>query len=551
MLPRLRLGIMLSFVVFLMACGSKPAATVPTATTIDAIASTIDATATTVDATTTAVDATATAVDATATPGHHKMTDTAHHKMTATPHHKMTATAKTTPDTKVTAVAKSTETAVATVNAVAVDAKPRQPIAGGPTLLDSRIDVRRVTDVPVNSIRLVYDAKNSSLLMLTISDGLQRINPVDGKKTVVASITDMLGAAVPDGLAVANDGTVYVVGNEAVKTMTKAVVRRGIPNGAGYTWETVASTEPYPRSDTPFDHLFNGIVVSNKWIYVTSGSRTDHGEVETQNGAFPDLREAALTARMYRLAADSKDVVLKNDETAVAPYVYARGFRNAFDPAFAPNGDLFVGDNGPDADLPDELNWVRQGGHFGFPWRFGDIDNPQRDPAYDPAKDLRLQPDFTAVQIGAYHNDPTYPAAPGKFLDPVINQGPAATNYRGVDGKSHDAAQEGKTLAGITPHRSPLGLVFANKDFPKSWLGNSKTLTGFLLSWGAAGGTLPDRGQDMLALQLSKSGDNYTMTARQIVRDLHNPIDSAIVGDKIYVLEYGDKVAIWEFTFHE
>ena len=41
------------------------------------------------------------------------------------------------------------------------------------------------------------------------------------------------------------------------------------------------------------------------------------------------------------------------------------------------------------------------------------------------------------------------------------------------------------------------------------------------------------------------------MTARQIVRDLHNPIDSAIVGDKIYVLEYGDKVAIWEFTFHE
>ncbi len=536
MLHRLRLGIMLSLVVFLMACGSKPATTVPTATTVDVIASTIDATATT-------VDATATTVDATATPGHHKMTATAHHKLTAT--------AKTTPDTKVTAVAKETATAVATANAVAVDTSPRQPISSGPTLLDSRIDVRRVTDVPVNSIRLVYDSTTSSLLMLTMNDGLQRVTPADGKKTVVASTKEMLGAAVPSGLAIANDGTVYVVGNETVATKTQAVIRRGRPNGATYSWETVASTEAYPRSDTPFDHLFNGIVVSNKWIYVTSGSRTDHGEVETQNGAFPDLREAALTARMYRFAIDSKDIVLKNDEAAVAPYVYARGFRNAFDPAFAPNGELFVGDNGPDADLPDELNWVRQGGHFGFPWRFGDTDNPQRDPAYDPAKDLRLQPDFTAVQIGAYHNDPSYPAAPGKFLDPVINQGPAATNYRGTDGKSYDAAQEGKTLAGLTPHRSPLGLVFADQTFPKSWQGEGKTLNGFLLSWGAAGGTLPDRGQDLLALQLSKSGNNYTMTARQIVRDLHNPIDSAIVGEKIYVLEFGEKVALWEFTFHE
>ena len=547
MLHRLRLGIMLSLVVLLMACGSKPAATEPTATTVEA--TTVAATATTVDATTiaataTTVEATATAVAATAAP----------EAATATTVPDQ-ATATTVPD-QATATAVPDQATATTAPAVdngssSIDTTPRQPISSGPTLLDSRIDVRRVTDVPVNSIRLVYDGTTSSLLILTMNDGLQRINPSDGKKTIVASTAEMMGAAVPGGLAVANDGTVYVVGNEAVKTMTKAVIRRGRPNGAKYSWETVASTEAYPRSDTPFDHLFNGLVVSNKWIYVSSGSRTDHGEVESQNGTFADLREAALTSRMYRFAIDSKDIVLKNDEAAVAPYVYARGFRNAYDPAFAPNGELFVGDNGPDADLPDELNWVRQDGHFGFPWRFGDIDNPQRDPAYDPAKDLRLQPDFTAVQIGAYRNDPTYPAAPGKFLDPIINQGPAATNYRGADGKSYDAAQEGKTLAGLTPHRSPLGLVFADQTFPKSWQGAGKTLNGFLLSWGAAGGTLPDRGQDMLALQLSKSGNNYTMTARQIVRDLRNPIDSAIVDDKIYVLEFGDKVAIWEFTFHE
>lgn len=522
MFHRFRIGIIMCIALMIVACGNQ-AANIDPAMPATATAKPVMPTGT------------AAPVEATAT--------TALAEATATP---VPAVATATPGEAAITTVPTTE-----ASSGSNDATPRQPIAGGPTLLDRRIDVRRVSDVPVNSIRLVYDINNSSLLMLTMSDGLQRINPGDGKTTIVASGADMIGAAVPSGLAIAKDGTVYVVGNETVQTMTKALIRRGIPNGTGYTWETVASTEPYPRSDTPFDHLFNGIVVDSKWIYATSGSRTDHGEVETQNGTFPDVREAALTARMYRFAANSKDIVLKNDEAAVAPYVYARGFRNAFDPAFAPTGELFVGDNGPDADLPDELNWVRQGGHFGFPWRFGDIDNPQRDPSYDPAKDVRLQPDFTAVQLGAYHNDPTYPKAPSNLIDPIINKGPAAANYRGIDGKSHDAAQEGKTLAGITPHRSPLGLVFADQTFPKSWHADSKTLTGFLLSWGAAGGTLPDRGQDMLALQLSKNGENYTMTTHQIVRDLHNPIDSAIVGDKIYVLEFGDKVAIWEFTFHE
>ena len=53
----------------------------------------------------------------------------------------------------------------------------------------------------------------------------------------------------------------------------------------------------------------------------------------------------------------------------------------------------------------------------------------------------------------------------------------------------------------------------------------------------------------MLALQLQKTGDNYTMSARQVVRDLHNPIDAAIVGDAIYVLEFGQNVSIWELRF--
>lgn len=448
--------------------------------------------------------------------------------------------------------APPTNTAVPVVDSsgTTIDTTPRQPVAGGPTLLDSRIDIRKVTGVPLNSIRLVYDTSTQTLLLLTMGDGLQRINPVDGTRSTVASSNDMLGGATPSGLAVANNGTVFVVGNQNDGPNTKATVRRGRPNGSGYSWDTVMSTDPYPRSDTPFDHVMNGVVVSpdQKWLYVSSGSRTDHGEVEDQNGTFPDTREVPLTSRMYRFAIDSSNILLKNDEAAVAAYVYARGFRNAYDPAFAPNGELFVGDNGPDADYPDELNWVRKDGHYGFPWRFGTQDNPQQFANYDPSTDKRLQPDFTAVQIGAYHNDPTYPTAPAAMRDPVINTGPAAVSYRGDDGLAHNAAQEGISLATFTPHRSPLGLVFAGDEFPASWL-QPGTVTGFILSWGAAGGSLPDRGQDLLALSMQKNGDNYTMSARQVVRDLRNPIDAALVGDKLYVLEFGQDVSIWELSF--
>lgn len=56
--------------------------------------------------------------------------------------------------------------------------------------------------------------------------------------------------------------------------------------------------------------------------------------------------------------------------------IYARGLRNAYDLAFHPNGDLFATDNGRD-DLgfavPEELNLILPGGHYGWPdcWGMG------------------------------------------------------------------------------------------------------------------------------------------------------------------------------------
>ena len=456
-----------------------------------------------------------------------------------------------TPEPTATLAPSPTAAPIVLTDGQTVDFTPRQPIAGGPTLLDSRLGLRRVATVPTNSIRMVYDASQDRLLILTMGDGLIAMDAQTGTQQVVANAQDMLIGAFPTGLAVAADGRIFVVGNLGIGKQNQGIIRRGVPSDTGYSWSTLGQSELYPLSGTPFDHQFNGIVVSpdQQYVFVNSGSRTDHGEVESFEGAFPDTREVPLTAKIYRLPIDGNNVMLTNNAETLAPYVFASGFRNAYDPAFAPNGELFVGDNGPDADYPDEFNWVRAGLHYGFPWRFGTNDNPQRSADYDPSADKLLQPDFTAVQIGAYANDPNYPAAPAAMQDPIANAGPAAVYYRGSDGAAYNAAQRGETLASFTPHRSPLGLTFADATFPTDWQGRDGGLSAFILSWGAAGGTLPDRGQDMLHLELQPSGDNYRMTARQIVRDLRNPIDAATIANRMYVLEFGADVAVWEFVF--
>jgi glucose/arabinose dehydrogenase len=260
------------------------------------------------------------------------------------------------------------------------------------------------------------------------------------------------------------------------------------------------------------------------------------------------VREVPLTSAVFRIPADASDVVIPGDEAELneSGYLFADGLRNSYDLEFSPEGELFAGDNGPDADFPDELNWIREGHHYGFPWRFGAEANPQASPDYDPSQDKRLPEDFVAVQRGTYENDPEFPPPPDvTFTEPVANLGPDGDQYRAEDGSQQDASEQGEPLHTFTPHRSPLGLSF-DKD---GALGGDWQDSAFILSWGSAGGTLTDKGQDLLALKLTKDGENYTAEVRQIARGFENPIDSVLIENKLYVLDYGGDGAIWELTF--
>jgi glucose/arabinose dehydrogenase len=426
------------------------------------------------------------------------------------------------------------------------------PAADGPVALRDDITIRKLLETGGGFIRLARDPLSGEILYLNSEGKVFRLDldaAGGAKGTPVYDLDDIGGASSTTGMAFGPDGALYIVGNEVEETMTRAIIRKGVPDGAGgRTWTTFASTVPYPRSNTQYDHMVNGIVVSpdGKELFVNSGSRTEHGEVQTNNGAFPDLREVPLTSAIFRLPADGSEITLPDDEAALKTegYLYADGVRNGYDLAFAPNGDLFATENGPDADLPDELNWIREGHHYGFPWRFGVEENPQTRPDYDPATDRRLSDDFVAVDQGLYANDPEFPPAPMAFTDPVINRGPDADQYRDLEGRQQDASDQGQTLATFTPHRSPLGLSFdVDGALGGDWKGD-----GFVLSWGAAGGSLSDHGEDLLHLDLVKADDGYQATVTQIVRGFERPIDSVLIGKTLYVLEYGGKGGIWEVT---
>lgn len=454
---------------------------------------------------------------------------------------------------------KPTATSVTITSVAPTTVQPKielRPVAGGPVLLRERTALRKIANVGGGNIKLARSPIDGDLYYLTTGAGLFRV-PIDGgsKPTLVASAASITGGANAAGMAFGPDGALYVVSNKPIQPRTQAVVRKGVPNDDGtFAWNTLMTTEPYPASNTQFDHLWNGIAISpdNTWVYLNAGSRTDHGEVQNSDGAFPDTRELALTTKIFRVPADATDLILPNDEAKLEAggYLFARGTRNAYDLAFAPNGDLFAIDNGPDADYADELNWIRQGKHYGFPWKFGEQDNPQQFATYDSTNDKRLNQDFQAVKTGSYKNDPGFPKAPAPFTNPVVNLGPDAAIGRADDGSEFDAGATGKTLATFTPHRSPLGLVFGESAMlPADLRGDGETQSAFVLSWGAAGGTLSDKGQDLLHMALRKTGDNYEAVTTQLARELKYPIDAVIVDNKLYLLEYGEGGAIWELTF--
>src|SRR6266853_822325 len=130
------------------------------------------------------------------------------------------------------------------------------------TNLQIRLVINTTNSSGQNSVRIAKDPRNNQLYYLKINGDIFRVNlqpPGSAStSTKVYSATDHGLSSNVEGLAIGPDGTIYVLGNNNTNTsMTFARISKGVPNVSGVRiWSLLARTEPYPRSQTAFDHLY-------------------------------------------------------------------------------------------------------------------------------------------------------------------------------------------------------------------------------------------------------------------------------------------------------
>jgi glucose/arabinose dehydrogenase len=317
----------------------------------------------------------------------------------------------------------------------------------------------------------------------------------------------------------------------------------------------------YGANKTIFDHGWNALEISpdEKYIYVNSGARTDHGEVQDNGGLYPNARDNALTSNIFRFPVDAENLLLTTDSAKVKQegFLYCEGIRNAYDMAFDGKGNLFAVSNSADYDMPEDMFWLREGRHYGFPWVMGGIENPQQYPGWkpDPETNPFISKFSHSWEVRYFHDDPNFPRIPPglKFTPGVQNIGPDANEYRGHSGNILDGDQTGVAVSTFTAHSSPLGLFFDKKEV----LPNDLKGDGFVIRY-SRGATAPmmlpftQQGEDLLHLKLTYNSvtDNYFVKTTRIVEGFKEPTDAVLVGSDVYVIEFGGQGGnIWKLTF--
>jgi glucose/arabinose dehydrogenase len=350
------------------------------------------------------------------------------------------------------------------------------------------------------------------------------------------------------------------VDNLEKKSTGGRMVRFIVDTAGAHDMTVVFNTVMYGSNKTIYDHGWNALAVSPdlKYIYVNSGARTDHGEVQDNGGLYPGARDNALTSKIFRFPVDAKDLMLTDDlpKLKAEGYLYAEGVRNAYDMAFDGSGNLFAVSNSSDYDNPEDMFWVRQGKHFGFPWVIGGIENPQqfKDWQPDPATDPFINQFSHSWQVKYFRNDTTFPKIPDTlhFSPGVQNLGPDANEYRGHSGHVLDGDQTGVTVSTFTPHCSPLALFFdTNKVLGGDFKGD-----GFVMrySLGARGSMMRPftmQGSDLLHLKMTydSATDNYFVKTTRIADNFLEPVDAIMIGNEVFIIEYGGKQGnIWKLT---
>jgi hypothetical protein len=457
--------------------------------------------------------------------------------------------------------------------AVQVFGQQREVTTSTPKALRDDITVEQYMKVEPEAVRLIQHPVTGEMYYTTFFGDVLKIVTVDGKPESKKLLT-VEDHGIPRLQGAAFHGnTLFLAGNVSVNNnkgnkgrMVRYEMKEGVEKPE---MAVVFNTVEYGANKTTFDHGWNALEISpdGKYIYVNTGARTDHGEVQDNGGEYPNARDNALTANIFRFPINSKDLLLSTDVAKMKAdgYLFAEGIRNAYDMAFDAKGNLFAVSNSGDYDHPEDMFWVRKGHHYGFPWVMGGIDNPQQYPDFqpDPEKDPFLSKFAFAYLMKYFHNDPDFPKRPAgvNFTPAVQNMGPDANEYRDrKTGVVMDGDTTGVTVGTFNAHSSPLGLFFDTHNA----LGKDLTGDGFVIRYtgGSRNGAvnpnpLRRQGKDLLHLEMTydKKADNYKVKTTRLVDSFTAPTDALLVGNTLYIIEYGGKQggnkaggSLWKIT---
>lgn len=419
-------------------------------------------------------------------------------------------------------------------------------VAQTPQSLRSNITIQKIVNVENDCRRIARDPSTGKVYYIRANGNINKVD-IENKTTELVytgSETHAQSFEGGGGFTIANDGTFFIVSDPRDAFYDYGLIIRGKLIKNVRVWDTVAVTEPYLIPGGR-DHRFNGVIVTldQNYLIVNSGSRTDHGEAV--NGG----REYPITSAMFKIPIDSKNLVLYNNEDSLRQYLYIDGVRNSYDLAYTPKDDLIATENGDTRDDTEELNWIREGKHYGFPWRIGTLDNAQQFPDYDPTNDPLLGPTNTE---GIFHNDPDFPPKPDSivFTDPILNGGPDDDKFRDTDRTVKDASELGLKIGTFTPHCSPLAIVFDTSLALSSEFQGDGFLMGY--SSGSATKSAPfnEPGEDLLHIKLNKIDveERYEVEVTRIAQGFSGPVDAILIDNKIYAIETGGGSSIWEIT---
>lgn len=426
-----------------------------------------------------------------------------------------------------------------------------------PIALRDDIKIEHYMPVEKEAVRIFQNEQTGSIYYLSFTGEVYQVVEENGKpKSVLLLTAKDHGIPRLQGAAFYK-GKLFLSGNYNVnnnKGNKGRMVRYTFDSsGTPSNMVEVFNTVEYGANKTTFDHGWNALEISpdGKYIYVNTGARTDHGEVQDNDGAYPGARDNALTAKIFRFPINTENLILEDDEAKLKAkgYLFAEGIRNAYDMAFDNKGRLFAVSNSGDYDHPEDMFWVRKGHHYGFPWIMGGIENPQQYPDYQPNPDTDpfLSKFAFAWMMKYFHNDPNFPKKPeGVTFTPAIqNLGPDANVYRDkATGKVVDGDDTGQTIGTLNAHSSPLGLFFdTKKALSKEFKGD-----GFVIRYNGGPrrglenpNPLLKEGKDLLHLKLiyDKKTYNFKVKTTRIVDGFTAPTDAILVGNIAYVIEYG------------